>query len=242
MAKTPKKIPTDELRQQYFEVTGKGPAIRWTRTQLQKNLRDARLLTEADAADEASVPVGPQATGPKADFERLASGGDPEEAEQAEVAASPVDGRGGYRPGAGKPKGQTHERYRIEQLIALQVPDLGVLMFVRGLNTAVGRMTGVPFDKAGCKDIALGLTQMVLYWFPSLEGRTGPISLHLTAVGLMWAAAEKRSQQIQETRAVQNDTEKKASQDPEQEKGGKNGDGKGRVSTKRPGKPRSHTR
>ena len=230
MAKTPKKIPTDELRRQYFEVTGKSPAIRWTRTELQYKLRNARLLKQADEADEASVSVGGQASEPKADFERLVSGGNPDEAEHSEVKAAPVDGRGGYRPGAGKPKGQTHERYRIEQLIALQVPDLGVLMCVRGLNTAVGRMTGVPFDKDGCKDIALGLTQMVLYWFPSLEGRTGPISLHLNAVGLMWAAAEKRSQQIQETRALQNDKEEKQQKESDHEAKASGGD---TVSTKR---------
>jgi len=217
-----KKQTIDLLRKEYFDVTGKSAAIRWNKTTLSKKIRDARILQAADAA-EARQTVLVDTSEPKPDFERLAGNDSPVETPKPSGDIAPdsesVERRGGPRPGAGRPTGQTNERARIERLIELEVPDLGIELFVKTINNVVGRMTGVPFDKPGCEMIALAFTKLVWYWFPSLEGGSGPVSLHIQSVGLMWTAVEQRAEQVNKLQPQESPNVEKENQKENQKEG-----------------------
>jgi len=220
-----KKTTIDLLRKEYEQVTGKKAAIRWNKRTLEKKIRDFQILKAADEA-ESFTPVHGVAAAENAEFEQLAKTDVPpfvgSVSHGPDTSAEPVqpcDGRGGPRPGAGRPSGQTNERARIERLIELEVPDLGVLMLVSGFNKAIGRATGVPFDKAGCESIALGFTKMLFYWFPSLEGGSGPVSLHIQSIGLLWTAIQNRSERINQFKEqASNGTEENQEESKEESK------------------------
>ena len=204
-----KKKDLDQLRKDYVRVTGREPAIRWNKQTLEKKMLDAEILAAGYAAKDRELP--PVTVGePNPDFEKLASepemlSSDPAVPSLQEV---PRDGRGGPREGAGRPTGQTDRRARCERVMAVEVPDLAVAVAVDGLNTGLRRMTGVGIDDKpaakfedmphGSDSLALGLTKLLYFWFPSLEGRSDIVTLHLQALYLIVNPFRERAERVHE--------------------------------------------
>jgi hypothetical protein len=220
----------DDLKKEYTRVTGKEPAIRWNRPTLQKKITDAEILAAGYAAkDGAMKKQSVEAGAPNPAFEELAS-----QPEKLSAPAGPPDveqsgdGRGGPREGAGRPTGQTDERARIERVMSLEVPDLAVAMGVDVLNGGLARITGSGLDDKptsaislkdfphGSESMALGVTRLLYYWFPSLQGRTDVVTLHLEALFLIINPLRERAERIykvkheeQHPTGVQNGNESK---------------------------------
>lgn len=187
MTKMKTNIETvDDLRTEYKKIAGKEPAIRWNKTTLRKKITDHQILQAGYAEKERADSLPRQAGDVRPEFEVLAGetrqsphhAGEGDQVDQQ----PPKDGRGGPREGAGRPIGQTDERARVQRLMSLEVPDLGVFKIVQGLNLAVGRLTGLPFTRDQCSSIALGVTLPLYYWFPAIEGASNKWTLHLTAL------------------------------------------------------------
>jgi hypothetical protein len=113
--------------------------------------------------------------------------------------------------------------------MALEVPDLAVAMGVDVLNGGLARVTGAGLDDKptsainlgdlphGSQSMALGVTRLLYYWFPGLQGRTDVVTLHLEALFLIINPLRERAeriytakQQVQNPQGVQNGNENKA--------------------------------
>jgi len=218
-----KKKTIEQLREDYQRVSGKEPAIRWNSKTLEKKITDAEILAAGYAAKgKAMDPSEPAAPNPE--FEALAGHSDtvhvdsPESEPTAQVEPD-VERRGGFREGAGRPIGQTDRRARCERVMAIEVPDLAVGIGVDALNTGLARLTGVGIDdKAvasealknmphGSESLALGLTRLLYYWFPSLEGRTDVVTLHLEALFLIINPFRERAERLNQLIKQQKETE-----------------------------------
>ncbi len=221
------KKSIEDWRKEYQKVTGREPAIRWNKQTLEKKIADAEILAAGHAARERDGKT-PAAVGePNPAFEVLAS--------EPEISSAPAgppeaeqsgDGRGGPREGAGRPMGQTDERARIERVMAIEVPDLAVALGVDVLNGGLARVTGAGLDDKpvsaidleslphGSQSMALGLTRLLYYWFPSLQGRTDVVTLHLEAIFLILNPLRERAERI--VKAKQDEEQKsKGVQDAE---------------------------
>jgi len=219
------KKTIDDWRKEYELVTGKQAAIRWNSTTLQKKITDAEILAAGYAAKERTKSPA-DVTEPNPEFEKLASqepaissqtGPEPERTQEA----VPTDGRGGPREDSGRPFGQTDLRARVERVMSLEVPDLAVAIAVDGLNAGLTRLTGIGIDEKpvstvdlsrfphGSPSLALGLTRLLYFWFPSLQGRTDVVTLHLEALYLIINPLRERAQRIYEqTKKEKTDVEK----------------------------------
>jgi hypothetical protein len=219
----------DDLKKEYTRATGKEPAIRWNRTTLQKKITDAEILTAGYAKiDGAMKKQTVEPSDPNPEFEKLAADDENSSGAKAGEAgppydqgesSQPADGRGGPREGAGRPTGQTDERARVERVMAIEVPDLAVGIGVDALNTGLARITGVGIDdKAvasealanmphGSQSLALGLTRLLYYWFPSLQGRTDVVTLHLEALFLIMNPFRERAEKVNQLIKQQKETE-----------------------------------
>jgi hypothetical protein len=207
----------DDLRNDYNELTGKAAAIRWNRKTLEKKIRDAKLIKEADERDRKRLASEwEDHCTPNPEFERLLDASD--ESIESEEGVEP-DQRGGSGRGQGRKTGQTDERARIERVMSLEVPDLGVSMLVGGISAGMAKVTGEGLDDVpsqlpilenmphGSQSMSLGLTRLLYYWFPSLQGRTDALTLHLEALALILNPLRERairlSQKIKETKNVE---------------------------------------
>lgn len=212
----------DELRIEYQKLTGKEPAIRWNKPTLEKRITDIEILNAGYAAKNGAMKKQSEPGEANPEFEKLASDTvhvDGPEHAPAQVGPD-VEKRGGYREGAGRPTGQTDSRARCERIMTLEVPDLAVGMGVDALNIGLARITGVGIDdKAvatevlanmphGSQSLALGLTRLLYYWCPSLEGRTDVVTLHLEALFLIFnpfrERVERMNQFIKQNQEIEN--------------------------------------
>lgn len=187
------KETIDDLRLRYKKVTQKEPAIRWNRQTLRKKITDAEILKAGYAQLENQTAESPAMfKEPKPDFEALAGKDNLDRLDQ-ELNEEKAESRGGARPGAGRPVGQTDERARIERLLSLEKPDLGVLKIVQGFNLLLEKFTPLPFDKDQVESIALGFTLPLYYWFPSVEGAANKWTLHLQALDYIGRPVTERA-------------------------------------------------
>lgn len=179
------KITIEDLRKEYTEVTGKEWSLRWNKQTLIKKITDARIL-KAGYAEKNRLENKPLSSGDiKPEFETLAGELKTNEHISDEGVSSesfPTEIRGGPREGAGRPIGQTDERSRVQRLLELEVPDLAVKKLIQGLNLILAKFTPLPFTSEQVESIALGVTLPLYYWFPSIEGRMGPWTLHFQAL------------------------------------------------------------
>ena len=221
------KKSIEELRKEYQKVVGIEPAIRWNKPTLEKKILDAEILKAGYAAKDGAMKKQAEPGEPNPAFEALASG--------PEILSAPAgppdverpgDGRGGPREGAGRPTGQTDERARIERVMSLEVPDLAVAMGVDVLNGGLARVTGMGLDDKptsainlealphGSQSMALGLTRLLYYWFPSLEGRTGLVTLHLEALFLILNPLRERAERVYKQKEKEHAEKTQNSQGP----------------------------
>lgn len=181
----------DDFRTEYKKVTGKDPSIRWNKGILKKKITDAEILRAGYAAKEHSESLPDSSGDIKPGFEVLAS-----EEHIEEPVVEPVDRRGGFREGSGRPTGQSDERARVERILELEVPDLCVKKFVQGLNLILKKFTPAGFEPDQVERIALGITLPLYYWLPSIEGASNPFVLHLQALEYIGGPVMKRAETI----------------------------------------------
>jgi len=187
------KQTIDDLRIEYKRVTGKDASIRWNKRTLEKKITDAEILKAGYAVKAKAVYS--QDSDVKPEFERLiADEVTPSTSSVEDVAV--VERRGGPREGAGRPKGQSDERARVQRLLELEVPDLCVKKFVQGLNLVLKRFTPAAFEPGQVDKIALGITLPLYYWLPSIEGASNPFVLHLQALEYIGEPVMKRAETI----------------------------------------------
>jgi hypothetical protein len=189
----PKKTLSD-YRKEYKDVTGKNPAVRWTITEIKQKLIDFKILKAGHEHIEKSKSPEPMFHEKNPDFEALVS--DQVIEENVTEPEPKIETRGGFRSGAGRPVGQTDERARIERLMELEKPDLGVLKVVQGFNLVLSRFSPLPFTKEQCESIALGVTLPLYYWFPSVQGAANKWTLHLTALEYIGRPLTERAMSI----------------------------------------------
>ena len=227
-----KNLSLDDLRADYERVTSKRAAVRWNRRTLEKKIRDARIIQAAEQAEQ-SVTADRDAGPRNPEFERMAGdidipldgsseygGGD----NAPDVAVPDGGGRGGPRPGAGRPPGQTDERARIERLMALEVPDLAIDWLCRLLNVGFAKVSACGFTDDERKLISLGLTKVTYCWFPDAQGRMNKLTLHLDALEGVLAGWKQRAVRVrdmtnekQDLESVQNGKENEKGQDKEKD-------------------------
>jgi len=179
------KITLDDLRKEYQNLTGKKAAVNWNKQTIQKKMK----LYQAEKAIDSEISKKPADTVTQTVNPAFEAAIDNEPADV--IPDEPVETRGGFREGAGRPIGQTDKRARCEQLMKRDVPDIAIQQLLVGLNLGLFVKTGVPFTEAQIDKIALGITLPLYYWFPSLEGRTDAITLHLTSLQMIGSAVKE---------------------------------------------------
>jgi len=227
------KKTIEDWREEYKKVTGKEPAIRWTKRMLEKRITDAEILQAGYAAKDRATSKPEQSSDINPEFEELASGQEeilnpPRKAGPVgQEDQGPASGRGGPREGAGRPTGQTDMRARCERVMLLEVPDLAVGLAVDSINSGLARLTGVGLDDKpvssidlsafphGSKSMALGLTRLLYFWFPSLEGRTDVVTLHLEALFMIVNPLRERANRIFSLKKQENEHGKEESRESE---------------------------
>jgi len=192
-----RKKKIDELRS-IGKKEGINVAVRWNRKTLARKILEHRAIQQLDHNQAKPVAAAPTPeTKRSPEFEALA-GGDQKTTAQihsvvsdSEVTQEPEnikdEGRGGARPGAGRPVGMTDEEARIRRLLDLEVPDLLVLKIIGAMCFFYGTKSGNPLQKEEVKKVALGATRELYYWFPVLQGRTSKWTLHTEAIEEMSA-------------------------------------------------------
>lgn len=133
------------------------PPIKLPRTF--SNLQAARMIRKRQLAAEAAAPIIQP---------------EPEKPDNAEfleatalVGSDKVDGRGGVREGAGRPKGMTAEKAAVAHLP--QLPNESIVAAFRmafAAWEASVKVSGVALSEDEAKQIALPVTQLLEYYFP----------------------------------------------------------------------------
>jgi hypothetical protein len=198
------KITLTDYKKEYEKLTGKKASQNWTIAQCQKKIK----LYQAEKQIEKDMQNKPDTVTqtPNPAFEAALDGSPSTIA--PDVPTEPVETRGGFREGAGRPAGQTDKRARIEALMQLEVPDLAVQQILRGLNLPLAKFTPIPFTEEQIDSIALGITLPLYYWFPNLQGRADVVTLHLTAASLVGAPFIARTASLKEIQ-LKKESEKK---------------------------------
>lgn len=176
-----RKKKLDELRT-IAEREGIEVAVRWNRKTLARKILEHRKLKELDDYLEPNNSPAEPSQEPKRspEFEALAGGGPDPAPPPAENIKD--EGRGGFREGAGRPKGMTDDEARIRRLLDLEVPDLLVMKIVHAVCFVYGVKSNSPLEKDEVKSVALGATRELYFWFPKLQGRTSKLTLHTQAL------------------------------------------------------------
>jgi len=132
-------------------------------TQTAKNILDKKT-TPIEADESQNLPEQPG-------FVELCSD-QVEPQNQGVTDSEPIDGRGGVRPGAGRPSGMTDEKARVRRILDNQVPDPNIVFVVKAVF-------GLWSKKSGIKEIALTqdeaevlavpTSNLMDYYVPSFE-------------------------------------------------------------------------